>query len=89
MQIRREQNRKIAKQPYITQSKTGRFLSKMATLTRLCSVISIKGKVVRGYVSRGPEIFLICRVYCTQKSFCLYGPYNMDISLKLTNVLEI
>ena len=48
MQIRREQNRKIAKQPYKTQSKMGKFLSKIATFTRLCSVISINGKVVRG-----------------------------------------
>ena len=56
MQMRREQNRKIAKQPYITQSKTGKFLSKSATVTRLWSVISISGKVLRGYVSCGPKI---------------------------------
>ena len=56
MQMRREQNRKIAKQPYITQSKTGKFLSKSATVTRLWSVISINGKVLRGYVSCGPKI---------------------------------
>ena len=58
MQMRREQNRKIAKQPYKTQSKTGKFLSKSATVTRLCSVISINGKVLRGYVSCGPKITL-------------------------------
>ena len=54
--MRREQNRKIAKQPYITQSKTGKFLSKSATVTRLWSVISINGKVWRGYVSCGPKM---------------------------------